>query len=194
MKKFLSHARSYILRGLLAVIPILLSALAIQFLYVVIDKRFVGFFNKIFGFSIPGLGILLVIVVLYFIGLITSNVIGKQIFNLIENITKRIPLIKSIYQVGRQLSDSLTPSDKKSFKRSIFVDAAGVWAIGFLTGNVVDHRGQEYFRVFLPTVPNPATGFVVVVKPEKTFDPKWSIEETMKVIISGGIIGPEKMG
>lgn len=193
MKRFLNHARSYILRGLLAIIPIVLSALAIQFLYVVIDKRFVGLFNSLMGFSIPGLGILLVIVALYFIGLIASNVIGKQIFNVIENITTRIPLIKYIYQLGRQFSDSLVPGGKQSFKRSILVDVNGTWAVAFLTGSVVGSDGKEYYRVFIPTTPTPASGFVAIVKPEKTIDPKWSIEETLKVIISGGIVGPEKI-
>ena len=197
MKIFFAHIRSYIVRGLFAIIPLLLSYSAIRFLYVFIDQRFVGFFNKWFGFSIPGLGILLVIVVLYFIGLIASNVIGKQIFNVIEEITKRIPIIKSIYQLGRQLSQSLSPVDpeKQAFKRSILVDVhkTGVWTVGFVTGTCLDEKGQEYIRVFVPTVPNPTTGFVILVKPEQTMDPQWTVEETMKVIISGGIIGPEKV-
>ena len=97
MKLFFSHARTYIFRGLLAVIPLLLSVVAIQLLYVLIDKRVVAFLDQFMHVrQIPGLGILLVLICLYFIGLIVSNVVGKQIFYFIGGITERIPVIKAI--------------------------------------------------------------------------------------------------
>ena len=198
MKYFFTHLRTYILRGLLAIIPIVLSALAIQFLYVVIDKRFVGLFNRWLGFSIPGLGILLVVVILYFIGLITSNVIGKQIFNLIERITQRIPIIKTTYQLGRQLSESFSLSEKQAFQRVVLLEAhqKGVWTIGFVTGTILDKRdgsSEELLKVFVPTVPNPTSGFVFIVRSSQTIDPKMTVEEGIKIILSAGIIGPKEI-
>lgn len=196
MKSFLTHARIYILRGIFAIIPLVLSYLALQFLYVVIDKRFIGLFDKFIGLRIPGLGILLLLVLLYLIGLITSNVIGKQLLHLLERIIKRIPLIKTTYNIGKQLSTSLSLPEKQLFKKVVLVEfKSGVWAIGFVTGTIQSHKtGEELFKVLLPTVPNPTTGFVIVVKASETIDSKWSVDEALKLVISGGIIGPDDVG
>src|SRR5580704_13220690 len=107
MKDFFVHIRMYILRGLLAIIPLLLCVTAIRLLYILIDKQVIKFLDQYINIrQIPGLGILLLLISLYFIGLIFSNVVGRQIFSFIGNITERIPIIKFIYSVGKQLSDS----------------------------------------------------------------------------------------
>jgi len=108
MKELLRHIKTYIFRGLLAIIPLALTIFVIQFLYIAIDKRIMGMVDEIVGFRIPGLGIVLVLVVLYLLGFITSNVMGKKFFGLIERITDRIPLVKTTYHVGKQLSATLS--------------------------------------------------------------------------------------
>ncbi|MDO8580909.1 MAG: DUF502 domain-containing protein [Candidatus Omnitrophota bacterium] len=193
MKNFLLHARMYILRGLLAVIPLLLSLLAIRFIYVFIDKRIIEVIDRYTGYRIPGLGLILVLIVLYFIGLITSNVLGRRIFNLIEDISNRIPLIKTIYQVGKQVSNTLSLPEKQVFKKAVLVEffRPGDRVIGFITGTVVDNKTSErILKVFVPTVPNPTSGFLVFAKESNVIDPQWTVEEAMKMVISGGIIGP----
>ena len=102
-KRFLADIKTYIFRGLFAVIPLALSFLAVRFFYVVIDRQIVEWLNHFIGFSVPGLGILLVLIFLCILGFVASNVIGKKIFVLIEQITNRIPIVKTIYQVGKQL-------------------------------------------------------------------------------------------
>src|ERR1017187_2831624 len=98
MKNFIIHARSYILRGLFAIIPLLLCITAIRLLYVLIDKQVMKFLAQFIDIrQIPGLGIILLLICLYFIGLIFSNVIGRQILRFIESISERIPIIKIIY-------------------------------------------------------------------------------------------------
>jgi len=196
MKNFLSHTRVYIFRGIFAIIPLVLSYLALQFLYVVIDKRVIGMFDQFIGVKIPGLGILILLVVLYFIGLITSNVIGKQLLHLLERIIKRIPLINTTYHIGKQLSTSLSLSEKQLFKKVVLVEfKPGIRIIGFVTGTMKDRKTrEELLKVLIPTVPNPTTGFVIVVKASETTDSKWSIDEALKLVISGGIIGPDDVG
>ena len=100
MKNIIRHIRMYVIRGLLAVIPIALSFLAVKFLYTTIDQRIVRLVDRALGFSFPGLGLFLVLLTLYFLGLIASNMIGKQLFNFIERITAHIPLISTTYKVG----------------------------------------------------------------------------------------------
>src|SRR3989338_7184202 len=143
MKGFAGHFRTHVFRGLLAVIPLVLSVLAVQFLYVAIDKRLQGVLEKYIGFSIPGLGILLVtslvITLLYFTGLIASNVIGKQFFGALESLSNRIPLIRTTYQIGKQLSISLSLSEKQLFQKVVLVEIKpGVKTVGFVTGVLID--------------------------------------------------------
>ena len=113
MKNFFAHIRKYIIRGLLAIIPLALTYFAVRFLYTAIDQKAVGIVRKIFGYSFPGLGILLVLISLYILGFLASNVIGKQIFRIIEKTTKRIPLIRTTYRVGQKLGDTLSLPEKQ---------------------------------------------------------------------------------
>ncbi len=198
MKIFVQHLRVYIFRGLLAIIPIFLCILAIRLLYVLIDKQVMVFLNHFIEVrQIPGLGILLVLVSLYLIGMIVSNVIGRQFLHLIDRISQRIPVIKAIYQVGKQLSQSLSgDKDKQAFKKVVLVDwnGKGVWVIAFVSGRIVDQRtGEAMMRLFMPHVPNPTTGFIFVAKESETIDPGWTMEEAVKMIVSAAIISPNEI-
>jgi len=198
MKIFVKHIRIYILRGLLAMIPIFLCILALQLLYFLIDKRVMGFFNRFIEVrKVPGLGILLMLLCLYFIGLIVSNVIGKRLFHYIERISQRIPLINAIYQLGKQLSESFSgEKGKEVFKKVVLVDwnNNGTWALGFVTGRIIDQAGGEpMLRVFVPNVPSPTTGFIFVVRESAAIDPGWTVEEALKMVISGSVIAPKEI-
>jgi uncharacterized membrane protein len=195
MKRIWHHVKTYIFRGFLAIIPLMLSFFAIQFLYVVIDKRVTGLVGKYFGVIIPGVGLLIVVVVLYFVGLIASNLLGRQLFNLIENITNRIPLIRTTYQIGKQLSTTLLLPEGQVFKRAVLVDylKPGIWVVGFVTGMIIDQSNdnRKMLKVFIPTPPNPTSGTMVLVHESQTRDPGWTIDEAIRTVVSGGIIGPE---
>lgn len=197
MKEFFAHARSYIFRGLLAVIPLWLCWIVIVLLYQLIDKRVMTWLGQFIDIrAIPGLGILLLLIFLYFVGLIASNVIGRQLFHVIERLSERIPLIKAIYGVGKQLSESLaqTEGNKKAFQRAVLVKlyGDGLWTVAFVTGTIKDKTtGEELLKIFLPTVPNPTTGFVFIVHPDRTVDPGWTVEQALKSIISANIVTPD---
>lgn len=197
MKHFISHLKTYIFRGFLAIIPIALSIFAIRLFYNTIDKRVTVLVDRFFGFSFPGLGIFLIIVMLYLVGLVASNVVGKQALALIERITNRIPLIKTTYKVGRQLSLTLSLPEGQVFNRAVLVEylKPGIWTIGFVTGSIVDRKNnnEKLLKVFIPTPPNPTSGTMVLVRESETRDPGWSIDEALKTVISGGIIGPNEL-
>jgi uncharacterized membrane protein len=196
MKTLFRHLKIYILRGLFAIIPLGLTAFALNLLYTVIDKRITGVVERFIGFSFPGLGVILLLVVLYLLGLIVSNVVGTQIFRLVEGIAKRIPLIKTTYNVGRQLSSTLSLPEKQVFKRAVLVEylKPGMWTIGFVTGALIDKNTNErLLKVFIPTPPNPISGTMIVVRESQTRDPGWTIEEALKAVISGGVISPAEV-
>jgi len=194
IKKFLSHLRTYVIRGLLAIIPVAFSVLAVQFLYHAIDKKVMGLIDQFIGFRVPGLGLLLVFLVLYLLGLVTSNFFGKQILNLIERVSSRIPLVKTTYRIGKQIASTLSLPERQVFKRVVLVDylKPGIWTVGFVTGTIIDEKNKKemLLKVFVPTPPNPTSGTMVIVREAQTRDPGWTIEEALKAVISGGIIGP----
>ena len=145
--------------------------------------------------QIPGLGILLLLISLYFIGLIFSNVLGRQIFRFIDNVAERIPIIKFIYGVGKQLSETLSMTDpqKQAFKKAVFVSAfsGNGWMLGFVTGSIKDHHGAELLKVFVPSAPHPLTGIIFIVKPSQILECGWTVEEALKMVVSIGIVSPE---
>lgn len=194
MKNFLSHFKLYVFRGVLALIPIGLTIFIIQIIYVFIDKRVMELVDQYIGYRIPGLGLLLFVVVLYIVGMVASNVLGRRMFSVLDKITSKIPLAKITYQVGKQISDTLSLPEKQIFKKAVLVDyfKPDSWVIGFVTGEItVEESGEKLLKVFIPTVPNPTSGFLVILKESQTKNPNWTVEEAMKMVISGGIIGPE---
>lgn len=135
--------------------------------------------------------------ILYFLGLLASNVLGRKLFRIVEGITSRIPILKTTYQVGKQVSMAFSLPEKQVFRKALLVEAfcKGQWLIGFVTGEVDDPvKNEKWVKLFLPTVPNPTSGFLIHVKEVDTIDPKWTIDEAMKAVISGGIIGPAAIG
>ena len=197
MKKFTGHLKKYIFRGLLAITPLALTYLAVKLLYTLIDQRAVGLTDRFFGFRFPGLGILLVLVALYILGLLASNVVGKKVFGLLGRITNHIPLIKTTYKVGQQLGATLSLPEKQVFKKAVLVEylKPGMWTIGFVTGEITDRKNNDerLLKVYIPTPPNPTSGTLVVVRETQTRDPGWTIDEALKAVLSGGIIGPEEL-
>lgn len=196
MKIFLKHLKTYILRGLVASIPLILSFFVLKFFYIFIDQKVMNLIDGFVGFRIPGFGIILCFVVLYLIGYFTRNVIGRQLFNVIETISGKIPIIKTTYQVGKQLASTLSLPEQQVFKQVVLVDyfKPGVWSIGFVTGTMLNKKNNEtLLKVFIPTVPNPTSGLLVILKESQTIDPQWSVEQAMKAVISGGIIGPKEI-
>ncbi len=196
MKAVFKHIRTFIFRGLLAIVPLVLSYFVIRFLYLAVDQKAANLIEKVVGFRIPGLGIVLVLLILYLVGLAASHWAGKQVFRVIERVMERIPLIKTIYHVGKQFGTALSLPDKQAFKRAVLVEhfKPGVRSVGFVTGEVVDRAsGQRLLKLFIPTAPNPTTGFVVMVPPDKVQDLSWTVPEAMNVVISGGIIGPAEL-
>jgi uncharacterized membrane protein len=189
------HVKTQIIRGILASIPFVLTFLVLRLLYVTIDRRLMELIAQVIGYKIPGLGFLLLLILLYLLGLGASNVVGRYFLNLLERITNRIPFIKTTYQIGRQLSDTLSLSEKQIFKRPVLVEylKPGIWTIGFVTGEIIDKgsEDQKYLKVFIPMPPNPASGVMVIVREAQTRDPGWTMEEAIRSVISGGLIGPD---
>lgn len=196
MRKVWKHLRTCVFRGLLAVIPLVLSYFVVKFIYVMVDQRVARLLERLTGIRIPGLGVLLVLLILYLLGLAASNWAGRWVLGLIEKASARIPLIKTIYSLGKQLAMALSLPEKQAFHKVVLVEhfRPGLWSIGFVTGRIADRAsGKTLLKIFIPTAPNPTTGFSVMIRAEEVREVPWTVSEAMNAVISGGIIGPEEI-
>lgn len=177
-------------------IPLYLSYLVIRFLYVNVDQKFAVLVENYIGFRVPGLGLLLILVLLYLLGWLASNWVGRWLLGLVEKIMEKIPLIKTVYSLGKQLGLALALPEKHVFQQVALVEQfrPGLWSIGFVTGRIRDKRtGENLVKLFIPTAPNVTTGFTVMVSEKDIRLLPWTVQEAMKMILSGGIVGAEEL-
>lgn len=194
MKTIFRHLKTYIFRGFLAFLPLVLSFFVLRFLYTAVDQRVARLLERWIGVRIPGLGLLLVLVLLYVLGLLASNWMGRGALRLLDRASSHIPLVKTIYLLGKQLGSAFSAPEKQGLKRVVLVEhfRPGVWSIGFVMGSLVDEKtGEPLLRLFVPTAPNPTSGFMLIVAEAKVRDVDWSVTEAMNTVISGGLLGPD---
>lgn len=185
--------RRRLIAGLIVIVPLWLTYIALKFFFFLLDGFFAPIIGRIFGFAIPGLGFLLLILFIYFIGMITTNIIGKSLIHLGEGILNRIPIVKNIYQGAKQLMNTISMSKTLGFKRVVLIEYPrnGLLAVGFVTNHVDDKRtGKKFIIVFIPTPPNPVNGIFEIVPERQVIETNLTIEEGIKMVMSAGILTP----
>jgi uncharacterized membrane protein len=190
------HLKTFVFRGFLALLPLALSYVVLRFLYLAVDQRVARLIEKWTGVNIPGLGFLLVLIILYLLGIAASNLVGRRFFSGLDSFSGRIPFVKSIYHLGKQLVNAFATPAGGKLKRVVLVEQfrPGVWSVGFLTGHMTDARmGERLVRLFLPQGPNPTSGFMIIVREAEVRPVDWSVPEAMNAVISGGITGPDQI-
>ena len=201
-KSFFSKIRSYFLTGVVVTAPLGLTFYVAILFIGFIDSKVRGIipskyhYDTLLPFDIPGIGLIIVFILLTFIGFLTAGFVGRFIIRLGEKVIDRLPIIRSIYGALKQIFESVLNSSSKSFREVVLIEypRKGIWAIGFITGNtkgeVQSKRSTEMVNVFLPTTPNPTSGFLLFL-PKKDVDIlNMTIEEGIKMVISGGIVTP----
>jgi len=154
--------------------------------------------EAVLGFSIPGFGVILAIAILIVTGLLAANLLGRQLVRIWEAIVSRIPLVRTVYNSVKQISATVLTSDGKAFRKVVLLEypRSDVWSMGFLTNDHIDIRhnriNQDVAAVFVPTTPNPTSGFIVMVPREDIIELDINIEEGFKYIISMGVIVPDR--
>ncbi len=199
--------RRTLITGLLVVLPIFVTFFVIKFLFTMIGGilspvviKAVGFFGfspngKIDEFVITSVAIVLTFVALYFIGVIATNFFGKFIISFFEAILNNVPIIKNVYTSSKKLIEIISLPTRQSFKRVVIVEypRAGMKAFAFVTGGIKAGEGTELTSIFIPTTPNPTSGFLIYLPEQDIEETDLNIEEGMKLIVSGGILVPERM-
>ena len=149
-------------------------------------------------YAVPGLGLLLLILVLLFIGMLTTGYIGKFFVRLGEKIIRKMPVISSIYSLLKQIFETFLSQKSRSFNEVDMVDypRKGLWSIAFVSNNdtggeIADRTGQKILSIFVPTTPNPTSGFLIFVPENDVIKLDMSVEDGIKYVISCGIVTPE---
>lgn len=137
---------------------------------------------------------LFILIVILFIGIFVSNVLGKRLFRLLEGIMERVPLINTIYISSRQIMQTLTMPGKGNFKQVVLIEypRKELWTLAFVTGYSKSSSKEKYVHVFLPTTPNPTSGFMLFLNEKDIHPSGMSVEEGLKTLISGGMVSPDQ--
>ena len=183
--------KRHLIAGLLAIVPIALTFWILRFLFRFLDS-FTAPILKNIGIEIPGLGIIPTLLFIFILGLFITNVLGRTIFNWGERILTKLPLVNTIYNAVKQITNAFSGKSMKNFKQVIFIQypRKGLWTMCFVTNQSKNESGDEFYHVFVPTTPNPTSCVFIVIPQKDAVHPDISVEEGLKSIISGGIIDP----
>ncbi len=194
-----SYFKSTFITGVLLILPLALSIWIALIIFNKIDKILRPLIIKIIGYRIPGLGFILTFLIVLLIGIIGTNLIGKKLFSKFDKFMLKIPLISSFYGTTRQVINAFELSKKLPFKQVALIEypRKGIFVIAFImqeqTGEIQELTPQRLISVFVPTTPNPTTGWLTFLPAEEIIPIKMSVEDALKLVISGGIVAPIKL-
>lgn len=194
--------RKYFITGLLILVPLAITLWVLNLIIGTMDQSLLLLPEDwrpkaLFGFNIPGLGTILTLLIVFLTGLATRNFIGKQVVYGWEMLLQRIPVVRSIYSSVKQVSDTLFSSSGNAFRKAVLVQypRQGAWTIAFLTGvpggDVRNHLVGDFISIYVPTTPNPTSGFFLMVLRADVIELDMNVDEALKYIVSMGVVSPE---
>ena len=195
----MNNGKRYIIAGMLSIIPLYLTYLISNTLFNIFSKPGARLIEVFFNYNIPYLaeiiGFIGVVATVYIIGMLVSNIFGKKILVSFEKIIAGIPVVNIIYKTIKQITSSLGDPEKESFKKVVLIEypRRKIWTLAMVTGESLDKNDNEYYNIYIPTTPNPTSGFMLYILKSEVLETEISVEEGLRIIISGGVIGPEKI-
>ena len=200
--RLMARLRAYFLAGVLVTAPIAITVYLAWIFIDFVDRQVTpmipGPYNpeNYLPFSIPGLGLIIAIVILTLIGALTAGFVGRLFQRTSERILARVPVVRGIYSATKQIFETVLARQSTAFREAVLVEypRRGIWAIAFITGRtkgeVQNITEEEVINIFLPTTPNPTSGFLLFVPKKELVPLSMSVEEAIKMVISGGIVTP----
>ncbi len=203
--RFLGKIKTYLFTGILVTAPVGMTFYIAFKLIVYIDKWSNAIvpekfrFSEYLPFEVPGLGIAVIVAVLIFIGMFTTGYVGRFFVRLGEKILSKMPFISSVYNLLKQVFETFFSGKKQSFNQVVLLEypRKGIWVLGFVSSKTDGEIGKKIddkvLNVFVPTTPNPTSGFLIFVKESEVIKLKMSVEDGLKLVISCGIVTPDKV-
>ena len=199
----MKRLRNYFISGLLFWIPLALSVLLIKFFLEVVNNlvptRLLPESLLNLDTTIPGSGIVLVILVILITGALVTNILGRKLLDLWERALNKIPGFRNIYNALKKISSTVLNTSSESFRKAFLIQypSKGIWVIAFQSGDykgeVESIIGKDVINLFVPTTPNPTSGFFVMIPKKDAFELQMSVEEAFKLVISAGVVTPENL-
>jgi uncharacterized membrane protein len=195
--------RARFFAGMVIALPIAVTFGILQFVIENIDKRVVPVLppslrpETYLNYAVPGFGVIVLVVLLTVLGAITTNLLGRSVVVLTDRVLSQIPIVRTVYSSFKQLVDVFANNPTEQFRECVLIQfpRADSWCLGFVAaparGEVKSHLSEEYIGVFVPTTPNPTSGFIMFVKAENTIKLHMSVEEGARMILSAGLVVPE---
>ena len=194
--------QKYLIAGLLVWLPIVVTVLLFRFLITLMDQTLILLPSQIrpeavIGFKLPGLGLILTLLVLIVTGIFAANFVGKSMVNFGEKIFKKIPIVRSVYSAAKNFADIVFSDTGQSFKKVLLIQypRKGVYSLAFQTstnlGEVQKKTGSDVVCTFVPTTPNPTSGFIIIIPKEDVIEMDMEVDEAFKMIVSLGVVVPE---
>ncbi|MEO8838971.1 MAG: DUF502 domain-containing protein [Herbaspirillum sp.] len=195
--------RKYFITGLLVLVPLAITLWVLSLIIGTMDQSLLLLPERwrpqaLFGFGVPGLGTILTLLIIFVTGVAAHNLIGNQVVLMWESVLTRIPVVNSIYSSVKQVSDTLFSSSGNAFRKAVLVQypRAGSWTIAFVTGtpggDVRNHLHGDYVSIYVPTTPNPTSGFFLMMPRADVIELNMSVDAALKYIISMGVVAPEQ--
>lgn len=193
--KIWASIRNKFLAGLLILGPVGLTVLVLRWIFNVFDGLVGPYLKEHVEWYFPGLGILFTVLAVYLIGLLTANLVGRKSIKVFERIMLRLPIIKIVYSTTKGIFQAFSIKGRSNFKKAVFIQypRKGLWTLSFVTGTTSGTDGEEYYSIFVPSTPLPTTGFVLFIKKNEVIDARLSVEQGLKLLVSGGMVIPEKI-
>ncbi len=192
--------RSRLLSGLLVIVPLGITVFVVRFIYELTVGRITPLtetmFSRVPWYALPLSSIILFFALLYVVGMVATAVVGRRIILLAEAIIDKIPLVATVYGATKQIVETLSFQEGGTNMKSavlVHFPYKGMKSIGFLTGRLRARDGTDYYKVFIPTAPNISVGLFQLCAAEDVFHCSLSVEDAVKMIVSGGIISPERL-
>jgi len=196
--------RKYFITGLLILVPIAITVWVLSLVINTMDQSLLLLPQQwrpetLIGHRIPGLGTILTFAIVFLTGLLTNNLIGSYLVRLWERLLHRIPVVSSLYGSVKQVSDTLFSSSGNAFRKAVLVPYphADSYTIAFLTGvpggDVKNHLTGDFISVYVPTTPNPTSGFFLMMERSKVVELDMSVDAALKYIVSMGVVAPESL-
>jgi uncharacterized membrane protein len=194
--------RKYFITGLLILVPLAITAWVLSLIISTLDQSLLFVPERwqpraLIGVDIPGIGAILTIAIVFVTGLLTNNLVGNFIVRQWENLLNRIPVVSSLYGSVKQVSDTLFSPNGNAFRKAVLVPYphADSRTIAFLTGvpggDVKNHLQGDYVSVYVPTTPNPTSGFFLMMERSKVVELDMTVDAALKYIVSMGVVAPE---
>tara|TARA_B100001996_G_scaffold356122_1_gene319244 strand:- start:567 stop:1160 length:594 start_codon:yes stop_codon:yes gene_type:complete len=193
MNSITQNIRAKLFAGIAALLPLYLTFFILKFLFETLEKMSAPMLKNI-GLEIPGLGIVLTLLLIFILGIIVTNFLGRKIFQLGEKIVTKVPIVNTVYSTFKQITETFTKGTTEAFDGAVYIQypRVGLWTMAFISGESKSIDGIAYYHLFVPTTPNPTSGFFLMIPQKDTIPTGMSVEEGLKTIISGGLLAPEE--